>query len=76
MSTARQRLGKQFSAATDTQVSVEKLLEIVFLFGPCEVVIKKSSVENSQSNSKWAVGLCKEDWEYGVEFSSDLKVSL
>jgi hypothetical protein len=48
MSIARQRLSKQVSAATDTQVTLKELLETCFLFGPCKVVIQKSSIENSQ----------------------------
>jgi hypothetical protein len=48
-SIVRQNLGKQVSAATDTQATIDELLERGFLFGPCKVVIKKSSVENSES---------------------------
>jgi hypothetical protein len=48
---AWQRLGKQVQAATGTQVTLEGLGECCFLFGPCKVVITKSSVENRQSSS-------------------------
>jgi hypothetical protein len=44
-SIAMQRLGKQVSAATDTQATTGKLLETVFCIR--SVVIKKSSVERS-----------------------------
>jgi hypothetical protein len=46
MSIPRQRLSKQISAATNTPVTIEELLVRCFLFGPCKMVIKKSSVEN------------------------------
>jgi hypothetical protein len=46
-SIARQRLGKQVSAATDMQATIEELLGTVVLFIPCKMVIKHSSVENS-----------------------------
>jgi hypothetical protein len=57
----RQRVDKHIPAATNTQAKIEEsvskqrigkqtkigvLLGAVFLFGPREVVIKKSSVEN------------------------------
>jgi hypothetical protein len=41
---ARQRLGKQVSAASDTPASMQDLLGKMFLFCPCKVVIQKSSV--------------------------------
>jgi hypothetical protein len=59
---SRERIGKHFPAATNTQETIEKLvskqrigkyttigilLETAFLFGPCKVVIKKNSVEPS-----------------------------
>jgi hypothetical protein len=47
---AKQRIGKQVSAATDTQATVEEFLERCFLFGPYKVVTEKSSVENNQSS--------------------------
>jgi hypothetical protein len=48
---ARQRLGKQVYVATYTQATIEELWERSFLFGPCKIVIKKSSVENRLSSS-------------------------
>jgi hypothetical protein len=35
----------------NTHTTIGVLLERCFLFSPCKVVIKKSSVENSQSSS-------------------------
>jgi hypothetical protein len=81
VSIARQWLGKQVSAATDTQVTIEKnCWERCFLFGPCKVVIKKSSVENRQSSSgvpnqrlveSWALQGRLRRWRYEFSWQSD-----
>jgi hypothetical protein len=63
---SRECLGKHIPAATNTHATIEEpvskqqigkhtamgvLLETVFLFGPCKVVIKKRPVESSQLSS-------------------------
>lgn len=50
MSVAMQRL-QHVHVVTDTQATLQELWERCFLFGPCKMFIRKSSVENRQSNS-------------------------
>jgi hypothetical protein len=50
-SIARQWPGKQVSAATDTQATIEKLLETMFRVRSLQNGLKKSSLENRQSSS-------------------------
>jgi hypothetical protein len=47
ISIARQQLGKQVSAATDTQAT-RNCCKLCFLFSPSKVVVKKGLVENRQ----------------------------
>jgi hypothetical protein len=67
---SKQRFGKHVSAATDTNATIG---ERCFLFGSCEVVIKKSSAENRQSSSGvpseqlveiWALQEWPRRWRY------------
>jgi hypothetical protein len=46
---ARQRLGEQVFAATDTQATIEELFGTMFYIRSGKVVIKKSSAKNRQS---------------------------
>jgi hypothetical protein len=46
----RQRVGKQVPGVY-MHATIEELWEKYFLFGPCRVFIKKSSIENHQSSS-------------------------
>jgi hypothetical protein len=82
-STARQWLSKQVSAAMDTQATTEELLERYILFDPCEVVIKTSSDENSQSSSRvhseqlvksWALQGRLRIWCYEFNWQMDCAV--
>jgi hypothetical protein len=58
---SKQQIGKH--------TTMEVLLETVFLFSPCKVVIKKSSVEHSQASSGVPSEQLIESWEDGVESS-------
>jgi hypothetical protein len=50
-SIARQRLGKQVSAATDTQATIEELLGTIFSLLPVQSGYKEELVENRHSSS-------------------------
>jgi hypothetical protein len=50
------------SAAMDTQATIDGLWGTMFEFGPCEVVIKKISVENRQSPSGVSSEQLVESW--------------
>jgi hypothetical protein len=57
----RQRLGKLVSAATDKQATLD-FWKRYFLCSPSKEVIKKSSLENRQSNSRVPSEQLVESW--------------
>jgi hypothetical protein len=83
-SIARQQLGKQVSAETNTPATIGLLLERCFLFGPCKVIMKKSSIENRQSSSgvpseqlvkSWALQGRLRRWRYEFNWQSGCEES-